>query len=132
MKTIGYFDGTDSSLLTGLVANGFGTLPLANDWDTHGKNASHLEPGDVDLIVGYLHKMVPPFRKSREGEDHPVRTSTPYDLLYSAKTNDIPVLVIVPVEHHKAAKQILGEAAGFVTIVKPEDIEDKVREILGY
>ena len=34
MKTVGYFEGTDSNALTKLVADGFGTLPLANEWDT--------------------------------------------------------------------------------------------------
>jgi len=139
MKTVGYFEGTDSALLTELVANGFGTLPLANDWDGHGKSASHLEPGVVDLIVGYLHKIVPPIRESERKEEHPTTNSigafrglSPFDLLYPAKTYGIPVLVIVPAEHHEAAKQVLGEAAGFVTIVKPEDLEDKMRELLGF
>jgi hypothetical protein len=139
MKTVGYFDGTDSALLTELVANGFGTLPLANDWDGHGKSASHLEPGVVDLIVGYLHKIVPPTRESERKEEHPTtnnigafRGLSPLDLLYPAKTYGIPVLVIVPAKYHEAAKQLLGEAAEFVTIVKPEDLEDKVREFLGF
>ncbi len=139
MKTVGYFDGTDSALLTELVVNGFGTLPLANDRDGHGKNASHLEPGVVDLIVGYLHKIVPPIREPERKEEHPTTNSlgtyrglSPFDLLYPAKTYGIPVLVIVPAEHHGAAKEVLGEAAGFVTIVKPEDLKDKVRELLGF
>jgi len=140
MKTVGYFEGTDSALLTELVANGFGTLPLANDWDGHGKSASHLEPGVVDLIVGYLHKIVPPIRESERKEEHPTTTNSigafrglsPFDLLYPAKTYGIPVLVIVPAEHHEAAKQVWGEAAGFVTLVKPEVLEDMVRELLGF
>ena len=139
MKTVGYFDGTDSALLTELVANGFGTIPLANDWDGHGKSASHLEPGVVDLIVGYLHKIVPPIRESERNGEHPTTNSggafrglSPFDLLYPAKTYGIPVLVIVPTEYHGAAKQVLGEAAEFVTIVKPEDLRNKVRELLGF
>ena len=51
-----------------LVANGFGTLPLGNDWDGYGKNASHLEPGTVDLIIGPLHKIVTPARPLSEKE----------------------------------------------------------------
>jgi len=29
-KTIGYFDGTDSALLTSLVCDGYDTLPISN------------------------------------------------------------------------------------------------------
>ena len=42
MKVVGYFDGTDSSLLTKLVIKGYGTIPIANDYDGAGKIASHL------------------------------------------------------------------------------------------
>ena len=119
MKIVGYFDGTSSDLLTELVARGFGTLPLANDWDRHGKIVSHLSPGDVDLIIGYLHKIVGP-------------GLSPFDLLYHAKGYDIPVLVIVPAEHHDAAKELLGKAIDFVTLVRPEELEEKVRALLGY
>ncbi len=139
MKIVGYFEGTDSQLLTKIVASGFCTLPLANEWDGHGKNASHIEPGDVDLIIGYLHKLLPPLRKC---EDESAKTTTigfdthrgfrPIDLLYPAKVYNIPVLVVVPNEHHREAKGLLGEAAEFVTIVSPSNLEKKVREILEF
>ena len=59
MKTVGYFEGTDPILLTEIVAKGCGTLPIANDWDGHGKIASHLEAGEVDLIESsYRHECV--------------------------------------------------------------------------
>ncbi len=139
MKIVGYFEGTDSQLLTKIVASGFCTLPLANEWDGHGKNASHIEPGDVDLIIGYLHKLLPPLR---ECEDESAKTTAigvdirrgfrPIDLLYPAKAYNIPVLVIVPTEYHKKAKELLGEAAGFATIVSTTNLEKKVREILEF
>ncbi len=139
MKIVGYFEGTDSNLLTKIVASGFCTLPLANEWDGHGKNASHIEPGDVDLIIGHLHKLLPPLR---ECEDERAKTSPmgvdiqrgfrPIDLLYPAKAYSIPVLVVVPKDYQKAGKSLLGEAADFLTIVTPEELEKKVREILDF
>ncbi|MFW9802562.1 MAG: hypothetical protein ACFFFC_07925 [Candidatus Thorarchaeota archaeon] len=129
MKIIGYFDGTDSILLTNLVARGYGTIPIANDWDGAGKLASLIEPGDVDLLVGYLHKVIAP--ESESGGDMTMhRGLTPYDLLYRAKAFDIPALIIAPKETHKAAKKALGKAAKFVTLVTPEDVEEKILGIL--
>ena len=119
MKTVGYFDGTNSTLLTELVLRGFGTLPLANDWDRHGRMVSHLAPNDVDLIIGYLHKMVG-------------LGLSPFDLLYQANSYSIPVLVIVPAEYHDAAKELLGKAKDFVTLVSEEEVEEKVGKLLGY
>lgn len=126
MKTVGYFDGTDSTLLTRLAAHGFYTVPLGNQWDGHGKIATHLEPGEVDLILAYLHKLLPP----RDAEAGPI--PSPVDLLYRANTYKIPVLVIVPKNLHKEAKDLLEEAADFVEIVAPEELDDKVRKILGF
>ena len=133
MKTVGYFEGTDPNLLTEIVAKGCGTLPIANDWDGHGKIASHLEAGEVDLIVGYLHKLIPPERLSTSKKGHALeeyRGMKPLDLLFRAKTYDIPVLVVVPAGHHDAAKKVLGEVKEFVEVVSPENLEKKAMEIL--
>jgi hypothetical protein len=135
MKTVGYFEGTDSNALTKLVADGFGTLPLANEWDGHGKNASHIEPGDADLIMGYLHKLMPPGRNPKGNETTQValdmhRGLRPVDLLYPAKAYGIPVLVIVPTECQDEAKRLLGEAADFVEIVEPEELQARATALL--
>jgi hypothetical protein len=139
MKTVGYFEGIDPSILTELVANGFGTLPLGNDWDGYGKNASHLEPGTVDLIIGPLHKIVPPVRPPQEKENlflkigvGKYRGLDPCELLYPAKAYDIPVLIIAPEKYHKKSKETLGEAESFVTLVAPEKLEAKLRELLEF
>jgi hypothetical protein len=139
MKIVGYFEGTDSNLLTKIVASGFCTIPLANEWDGHGKNASHLEPDDIDLIIAYLHKLLPPLRKCEEKgmQESPMgvdihRGFRPIDLLYPAKVYNIPVLVVVPKEFNEKAKELLGEAAEFATIVTPDSLEEKVREILKF
>jgi hypothetical protein len=132
MKIVGYFDGTDSLLLTKLVAKGIGTIPIANDWDGAGKMASHLEPGDVNLIVGYLHKVIAPIREDKSGKTPRLyRGLTAYDLLYRAKTFDIPTLIIVPKDEHKAAKKALAKASTFVTLTTSEDVEEKILEILA-
>ncbi|KXH72068.1 MAG: hypothetical protein AM326_03845 [Candidatus Thorarchaeota archaeon SMTZ-45] len=134
MKIVGYFDGTDSLLLTKLVAKGIGTIPIANDWDGAGKMASHLEPGDVDLIVGYLHKVIAPVREVEEKTGtipKMYRGLTAYDLLYRANTFDIPTLIIAPKTDHKAAKKALAKAAGFVTLVTPDEVEEKILGILA-
>ncbi len=130
MKIVGYFEGTDPFVLTRLVAEGFGTLPLANPWDNHGKVCSRIEPGEIDLIIGYLHKLMPPVATSKKELDptskmgiSPPKDVSAYDLLFPAKTNNIPVLVIAPIDCHDEAQELLGEAAEFVTFVKPEDLE---------
>ena len=125
MKTVGYFDGTDSTLLTKLAANGFCTVPLGNEWDGHGKIATHLEPGEVDIIIAYLHKLLPP----KDEEKRPV--PTPVNLLYRAKSYEVPVFVVVQKELQKKAKKLLGEAAGFVKFVTPEDLDTEVCNNLG-
>lgn len=133
MKTIGYFDGTDSVLLTKLTTLGHGTIPLANDYDRAGKMANQLEPGEIDLIIGYLHKLIPPIKKdtgSKPTHMREYRGMKPIDLLYPAKAYDIPVIIIVPKGHHKEAKELLGEAADFVEIVSPEELEETVLKFL--
>ncbi|MFW9926508.1 MAG: hypothetical protein ACFFDM_07035 [Candidatus Thorarchaeota archaeon] len=126
MKTVGYFDGTDSVLLTKLAVQGFCTVPLGNEWDGHGKLATQIEPGEVDLIITYLHKLLPP--KNVEKGPIPI----PVNLLFRAKTYNIPVFVVVPKEFHKQAKKLLGEAADFVKIMAPENLDEEVRKNLGY
>ena len=126
MKTVGYFDGVDASLLSILAANGFCTVPLGNELDSHGKIASQLEPGEVDIIVVHLHKLLPP----RNDVERPV--PVPLNLLYPARTYNIPVLVVVPKEFHKQAKDLLGEVSNFANIVAPEDLEENIRKILEF
>ena len=125
MKTVGYFDGTDSAVLAKIAANGMYTIPLGNDLDGYGKIVTQLEPGEVDLIIAYLHKLLPP----KDAETGPI--PTPVNLLYRAKTYNIPVLIIVPKELHNKAKAILGEAADFAEVISPEEFDEKLCSILG-
>ncbi|MFW9787486.1 MAG: hypothetical protein ACFFE2_00945 [Candidatus Thorarchaeota archaeon] len=126
MTAVGYFDGTDSLLLTKLAANGICTVPLGNEWDGHGKIATQIEPGEVDLIIAYLHKLLPP----KDVESGPI--PTPVNLLFRAKTYNIPVYVVVPKEFQTEAKKLLGEASEYVTMVTSDDLEGEVRKKLRF
>ena len=125
MARVGYFEGTDPLLLTKLAADGVETLPIANTWDGHGKFVNHLSKGEVNVVVGYLHKVIPA---------ESLRTaslSLMLDSMLSAcKAHGIPVLLIVPASVHDKAKKILGEIGANIHMVAPEELEGQVRKYL--
>ena len=99
-KVIGYFEGSDSVWLTSLQLQGHDTLPLSNGADGHGLNVQQLSPQhQVDLVIGYLHKLVPV-----PGRDLLVR-----DQLHATKVYDIPVLIACPGAAHAAGRARLGD-----------------------
>lgn len=118
---VGYFQGTDSYLLTKLSAKGIGALPLGNQWDSHGKMIDLIKKEDnVRAVIGYLHKILP------VSPDDPIG---PYELLYSCRALEIPVFIIVPPGSEDACKTLLGEAADIVTLVTPETVEETVSQV---
>jgi hypothetical protein len=125
MARVGYFEGTDPLLLTTLAAEGVETLPVANTWDGHGKYVNHLSKGEVSVVVGYLHKVIPA---------ESVRTSELSvmldNILGACKAHGIPVLLIVPSTLHDKAKKILGEIGSNVHLVAPEELEAHIRKYL--
>ena len=125
MARVGYFEGTDPLLLTKLAAEGVETLPVANTWDGHGKYVNHLSKGEVNVVVGYLHKVIPA---------ESVRTSSLSlmidNMLSACKINDIPVLLIVPATLQDKAKKILGDIGPNVHIVALEELEAQIRKYL--
>jgi hypothetical protein len=125
MSRVGYFEGTDPLLLTKLAAEGIETLPIANTWDGHGKYVNHLSKGEVNVVVGYLHKVIPA---------EPLRTSSLSlmvdSLLSACKVHDIPVLLIVPAPLRGKAKKILGDVGPNIHIVPPEELEAEIRKYL--
>jgi hypothetical protein len=125
MSRVGYFEGTDPLLLTKLAAEGVETLPVANTWDGHGKFVNHLSKGEVNVVVGYLHKIIPA---------EPLRTSSLSlmldSMLSACKAHEIPVLLIVPATLHEKAKKILGDVGANIQIVAPEGLEAQVRKYL--
>jgi hypothetical protein len=120
LPRVGYFEGTDPLLLSKLAAEGVETLPVANTWDGHGKYVNHLSKGEVNVVVGYLHKVVPA-EQERMG---------PADLLFACKTMDIPVVLIVPTIARDKAKKLLAEAGPKIHVVAPEEVEAEIRKYI--
>jgi hypothetical protein len=124
MAIIGYFEGTDSLLLAKLAAEGFETIPVANLSDGHGKYVSYLNKGDVNVVVGPFHKVIP-----AEPERTAMFSLMLDNLLSAAKVKGIPFLLSVPPTHVDKAKTLLGDRAN-VHIVTPDDLESQIRKYL--
>jgi hypothetical protein len=124
MTVIGYFEGTDSLLLAKLAAEGIETIPVANFSDSHGKYVSYLNKGEVSVVVGHLHKVIP-----AEQERTAMFSLMLDNLLSTAKIHGIPFLLIVPSSHIDKAKKLLGERPN-VHIVAPDDLESQIRKYL--
>ena len=120
MARVAYFEGTDPLLLAKLASEGVETLPVANTWDGHGKYVNHLSKGEVNVVVGYLHKVIP------AEQDRTKAT----DLLFACKNFDIPVVLIVPTSHREKAKKMLGDVGSNVHVTAPEDLEAEIRNHL--
>jgi hypothetical protein len=120
--TIGYFEGTDSFLLTKLYVKGHGTMPCSNHWDHHGKLVSLLKKGEIKALVGYVHKVLPPTHKERP---------TPFNLLHTCKTHEIPVFLIAPEGCEEECEELLGtDTLEFVHLVTPETVEEELDKAL--
>lgn len=120
LARVGYFEGTDPLLLSKLAAEGVETLPVANTKDGHGKYVTHLGKGEVNVVVGYFHKVVP-------AEDARMK---PADILFACKTWEIPVVLITPTASHDKAVKVLGEVGPTIHIVAPDQVEAEVRKYL--
>lgn len=125
MARVGYFEGTDPLLLSKLAAEGIETLPVANTWDGHGKLVTHLSKGEVNVVVGYLHKVIPA---------EPLRTAAlPLmvdNMLSACKVFDIPTLLIVPATQREKAQHILSGTEVKIQIVSPEQVEAEIRKYI--
>lgn len=124
---MGYFEGTDPLLLSKLAAEGIETIPVANTWDGHGKLVNHLGKGEVNVVVGYLHKVIPA---------EPLRTAAlPImvdNMLSACKVYDIPALLIVPAAVREKAEDILRGTEVKIHIVSPEQVEAEIRKYLPH
>jgi hypothetical protein len=122
MATVGYLEGTDPLVLTRLVVRGVGTLPVSNGFDNHGKFVTSITERDsVDVVVGYLHKVM---HTQRQG-------FRPHDLLQPCLDSGIAVLIVVTEEDQPAARQLLGQVGQAATLVAPDRLYDAVAEVLG-
>ena len=125
MGRVGYFEGTDPLLLATLAAEGVETLPIANTWDAHGKPVNHLSKGEVDVVIGYLHKIIP----AGQGKT-PMFELLLDNMLVACKTHNIPVLLIAPTRVHEKARQLLGNVGSNVHLISPEELEARVRKYI--
>ena len=124
-KVIGYFDGTDSALLTDLVCEGYDTLPVSNGFDNHGMNVRIINNENrVDVLVAYLHKIYSP-------EDMiPAGAVTYQDIFHVCRTFDIPLVLEVDRDLHDKARALMVDAPPCILFVDPSDTLKKVRQLL--
>ena len=121
-NVVGYLEGTDPKLLNELVVKGVGTMPLSNGFDSHGKQVGYLTKQDgIDLVVGWMYKVVPPKDMSLELKD----------ILFACTTYKIPVVLIATEELHDHANEIPGGIPDGVTLVPLRDLIDEVTKELG-
>ena len=120
-KRVGYFDGTDSRLLTYLICHGYDTIPISNGYDNHGRYVRRInENNRVDLLVGYLHKIYAP-------EDYEIQAEDVFHICHHFRT---PLLLEVPRELQERAKVLMGEMPEEVRFVDPSEILEAALEIL--
>lgn len=126
-KIIGYFDGTDSALLTGLVCEGYDTLPVSNGFDNHGLNVRIVNNENrVDVLVGYLHKIYSP-----EGST-PAGAVTYQDVFHVCRTFDIPLVLQVDGDLHDKARALMVDAPPSVLFVDPSESLRTIRQLLEH
>ena len=122
--TVGYFEGTDPKLLTGLICLGYDTIPVSNGFDNHGRHIRSVnEANRHALLVAYLHKIYAPFGAAPSYQD----------IFHVCRVYEMPLLVEVPRELHERATTVLGgKLPSFVTLVDPSEALERAREILGH
>jgi hypothetical protein len=126
-KRVGYFDGTDSRLLTALVCDGYDTIPVSNGRDNAGHHVRLInDTNRVDLLIGYVHKVVAPDGAAREQGD-----ITPEDLFHICRILEIPLLLEVPETLQGKAVELLGTPPDIVRLVDPADTLDVARGVLA-
>jgi hypothetical protein len=124
-KTIGYFDGTDSALLTDLVCEGYDTLPISNGFDNHGMHVRIINNENrVDVLVGYLHKIYSPDGMTPSG------AVTYQDVFHVCRTFEIPLILEVDRDLHDKAKALFVDTPPCVKLVDPSETLKVVRRIL--
>ncbi len=121
-KSVGYFEGTDSRLLTALVLSGYDTIPVSNGSDHHGQNIARINnQSKYDIVIGYPHKI------TAQPEDD-VQAQ---DVFHILKTYDIPLLLEVPEHLQDTIRHILPDAPSMVEFLDPADTLNRAIELLG-
>ena len=124
-KSIGYFEGTDSTLLTGLVCSGHDTIPVSNGRDNHGQHVRLInDQNRFDLLIAYVHKIFAP-------EDLQPSDATYQDVFHLCRIYSIPLLLEVPEALQPRARELLGDPPDIMRFVDPGDMLSVANEILG-
>lgn len=124
-KSVGYFEGTDSTLLTALVCEGYDTIPVGNGRDNHGAHVRLInDENRYDILIAYVHKIFAP-------EDHLPGDATYQDVFHICRTYSIPLLLEVPEQLQARAREILNDPPEIVRFVDPADMLTVANEILG-
>lgn len=118
---IGYFEGTDSELLTRLISRGHDTLPLGNGIDNYGLYVGDITEKDgIDVVIGYLHKAM-----TNKGEK-----ITAEDVLSACTELEIPVLLMIPAEEIRNLKKRLGSLSPTAQFIEPSHVLKEVEKII--
>ena len=126
-KVVGYFDGTDSRLLTNLVCDGYDTVPVSNGRDNHGRNVRLInDKNRVDLLIAYVHKIIAPEGEAREKGD-----VTSEDLFHICRILEIPLLLEIPEDLQPRAIELLGSPPDIVRLVDPADTLEVALQLLA-
>ncbi len=88
-NNVGYFEGTESALLTDLVCSGYDTVPISNGFDNHGMHVRIINnENHIDVLVGFVHKIY--------ASDDDIQSGgvvTYQDVFHVCKMFDIPLLL---------------------------------------
>lgn len=121
-KSVGYFEGTDSTLLTNLVLSGYDTVPISNGSDHHGMSVTRIDNQNRHaLLIGYPHKIT-------AQDDDDVQAQ---DVFHICRTYSIPLLLEVPTALQARTRELLPNPPGVVELLDPADTLDRALEILA-
>ncbi len=121
-KAVGYFEGTDSRLLTQLIMLGYDTIPVSNGLDNHGKSVARINSEErYDVLVGYLHKIT-------AQDDDELQSQ---DIFHICRTYDIPLLLEVPTHLQERARELLPDAPEIVEFLDPAETLDRALQLLA-
>ena len=124
-KTVGYFEGTDSRILTSLECDGYHTLPVSNGYDSHGPHVRLInEEKRYDLLISYLHKILAPANSDPNYTNY-------QDIFHVCRTYRVPLLLEVPAELHEKARALFDEIPDIVQFVDPADTIAVAKKILA-
>ena len=125
-KTIGYFDGTDSGLLTDLVCEGYDTVPISNGFDNHGMHVRIINNENrVDVLIGYVYKIFATQESVQTGG------VTYQDIFHVCRTFQIPMLLEVHSDLQEKAKALFTDIPDTVEFVAPSEMRARVSEVLA-